>query len=137
MPNHLLKVSILALTVAGLTAGSAGALQQDSPRARAHPVAAKAVAPANERKYQITASEGNIVPGHIKLKLGQRVRITFVSRDDTYGLRIKDFGVKEKLTPERPVVVELIPQTTGTFEFRCTRQWGVKRFTKNGAIVVE
>jgi len=135
MPNHLLKVSILALAVAGLAAAPAGALQQDSQRAR--PLAAKVVTPANERKYQITASDGNIVPGHIKVKLGQRVRITFVSRDDTYGLRIKDFGVKEKLTPERPVVVELIPQTVGTFEFRCTRQWGVKRFTKNGAIVVE
>lgn len=135
MPNQLLRVSILALTVSGLAAGPAGALQQDSPRAR--PLAAKAVTSTNERKYQITASDGNIVPGHIKVKLGERVRITFVSRDDTYGLRIKGFGVKEKLTPERPVVVELIPQTVGTFEFRCTRQWGVKRFTKNGAIVVE
>jgi heme/copper-type cytochrome/quinol oxidase subunit 2 len=89
------------------------------------------------RKYQVTASEGRIIPGHIRARRGEVVRITFVSTDDTYGIRFKDFGVKEKLTPDKPVVVELRPTTPGTFEFRCTRTWGVSHWTHNGALEVE
>jgi heme/copper-type cytochrome/quinol oxidase subunit 2 len=96
-----------------------------------------ATQPAVIRKYQITASEGRIVPGHLRARRGEVVRITFVSSDGTYGIRFKDFGVKEKLTPEKPVVVELHPTTAGTFEFRCTRTWGVSHWTHNGALEVD
>jgi heme/copper-type cytochrome/quinol oxidase subunit 2 len=95
------------------------------------------VQPAVVRKYQVTASDGRIVPGHIRARRGEVVRITFVSTDDTYGIRFKDFGVKEKLTPDKPIVVELHPTTPGTFEFRCTRTWGVSHWTHNGALEVD
>jgi len=96
-----------------------------------------AAQPAVVRKYQITASEGRIIPGHIRARRGELLRITFVSTDDTYGIRFKDFGVKQKLTPDKPVVVELRPTTSGTFEFRCTRTWGVSHWTHNGALEVD
>ena len=77
------------------------------------------------------------MPGHIRVRRGEVLRITFVSSDDTYGIRFKDFGVKEKLTPEKPVVIELHPTVPGTFEFRCTRTWGVSHWTHNGALEVD
>ena len=125
--------ALSAATVMAVT--PIAAEQPDQARARARTVPATTATQDPVRKYSVTASEGSIVPGHLRVKLGERIRITFVSLDDAYGLRMKDFGIKEKLTPERPVVVELIPQSTGTFEFRCTR-WGVKRFASNGAVVV-
>lgn len=129
--------SVLAVLIGvALSAGVVRAEQQDEARAKTRAVSTKPADPANLRKYQVTASEGDIVPGHIRVKVGEKVRITFVSRDDTYGIRFKDFGIKEKLTPERPIVVELAPQKAGTFEFRCTRNWGIKRFNNNGAVVV-
>ena len=121
-------------------AGPVLAEQPDEQHARA---TAQAAAPAEAahatgqvRKYQITASDGGIIPGHIRVKRGDTVRITFVSRDDTYGIRFKDFGVKEKLTPEKPVVLELHPTVAGTFEFKCARPFGIGRFGNNGALVV-
>src|SRR5262245_26451544 len=114
---------------AASTAAPAPAVQATAPAA--------AAVPAVVRKYQITASDGRIIPGHIRVHKGDVVRITFVSTDDTYGIRFKDFGVKQKLTKEKPVVIELRPTTLGTFEFRCTRTWGVSHWHENGALVVE
>jgi heme/copper-type cytochrome/quinol oxidase subunit 2 len=136
MRNPILKALPAALAGAVLCSGVLLAEQPDEARARARTASMRAAEPPNVRKYQITASEGDIMPGHIRLRLGEKVRITFVSRDDTYGIRFKDFGIKEKLTPERPIVIMLEPRKAGTFEFRCTRNWGIKRFSNNGAIVV-
>ena len=88
------------------------------------------------RKYSVTASDGGIIPGHIRMRKGEKVRITFVSRDDKYSIRFKDFGVKETLTPETPVVIEIAPSRAGTYEFRCARVWGVKRLGHNGTLIV-
>lgn len=135
MPRSIAGTVFVLVAGLALATGVLLAEQQDEARAKTRDVSTKAPDPANLRKYQVTASEGDIVPGHIRVKLGEKVRITFVSRDDTYGIHFKDFGIKEKLTPERPIVVELTPQKVGTFEFRCTRL-GFKRFKDNGALVV-
>jgi heme/copper-type cytochrome/quinol oxidase subunit 2 len=124
-----------------LGAGPLLAEQPDEHSARSArpPAAAPAAAVAGTgqvRKYSITAAEGGIIPGHIRVKRGDIVRITFVSKDDTYGIRFKDFGIKEKLTPDKPIVLELHPTVAGTFEFKCARTFGVARFSNNGALVV-
>ena len=135
MPRSIPGTVLVLVAGVALATGVLLAEQQDEARAKTRAASTKAPDPASLRKYQVTASEGDIVPGHIRVKLGEKVRITFVSRDDTYGVHFKDFGIKEKLTPERPIVVELTPQKAGTFEFRCTRL-GFKRFNNNGALVV-
>ncbi|HET8947872.1 MAG TPA: cupredoxin domain-containing protein [Candidatus Polarisedimenticolia bacterium] len=124
-----------------LAAGPLVAEQPDEHRAQSAKAAAPAPAAAvsstgQVRKYQITAAEGGIIPGHIRVKLGDTVRITFVSRDDTYGIRFKEFGIKEKLTPDKPIVLELRPAMAGTFEFKCARTFGFGRLSNNGALVV-
>jgi len=126
-----------------LSAGAWATEQPDEHSAQAARAAATAQVPAaavkstgQVRKYQITAADGGIIPGHIRVKLGDTVRITFVSRDDTYGIRFKDFGIKQKLTPDKPIVLELTPAMAGTFEFKCARTFGVGRLSNNGALVV-
>lgn len=116
----------------------AGPVRAEQPDER-HAKAAKA-APASSnaqvRSYTITASEGGIIPGHIRIKRGDTVRITFVSKDDNYGIRFKDFDIKQKLTPEKPVVIQITPSNAGTYEFKCARPFGVGRLTNNGALYV-
>jgi len=135
------RVRILAGFAVALALG-AGPLVAEQPDEHSAQ-SAKAAAPASAvkstgqvRKYQITAADGGIIPGHIRVKLGDTVRLTFVSRDDTYGIRFKDFGIKEKLTPGKPIVLELRPAMAGTFEFKCARTFGVGRLSNNGALVV-
>src|SRR6266404_5975091 len=48
------------------------------------PASRSSATPAVVRKYQITASEGRIIPGHIRARRGELLRITFVSTDGTY-----------------------------------------------------
>ena len=124
------------MIVLGLATPAAQRVEQpDETSARARAVAAANVS-AQVRKYQVTAEEGQIVPGHLRVKAGETVRITFISRDDNYGIRFKDFGIKQKLTPEKPIVLELTPAMAGTFEFKCARTFGVGRLSNNGALVV-
>lgn len=155
MPNTFLRSICGMVAVAALCTVPVPASQQDDESHKRRPpataTAASSTAPAAAvpasrstsaqaavvRKYQVTASEGRIIPGHIRARRGEVVRITFVSTDDTYGIRFKDFGIKEKLTPDKPVVVELHPTVPGTFEFRCTRTWGVSHFTHNGALEID
>ena len=155
MSNPLLRSICGMAAVAALCATPVPASQPDDASHKRRPPVTATAAPASApaaavpasrstaaqpevvRKYQITASDGRIIPGHIRARRGEVVRITFVSTDDTYGIRFKDFGVKQKLTPDKPVVVELHPTAPGTFEFRCTRTWGVSHWTHNGALEVD
>jgi len=107
------------------------------PAAHASETAPARLAEPALRNYHVTASEGGIIPGHIRVRKGEKVRITFVSKDDKYSIKFKDFGVKETLTPENPVTIEIAPSRAGSYEFKCTRVWGMKRFAgSNGTLVV-
>jgi plastocyanin domain-containing protein len=128
---------ILACAAALSTLPSAAAPPDTRPAARETARPASQAVEAGVRKYHVTASEGGIIPGHIRMKKGEKVRIMFVSKDDKYSIRFKDFDVKETLTPEAPVTIEISPSRAGTYEFRCTRVWGMKRFAgSNGSLVV-
>jgi len=104
---------------------------------RGNAVAAKAVAPGQVKKFHVTASEGSIAPSIIRVNRGDHVEITFVSRDGTYGIKFKDFDVSTRVSPEKPAIVEFVPNEAGTFEFRCTRTFGLKHWSKNGTLVVK
>ena len=134
--KSLRGLAILAAlgAVFGAFAGPVRAEQPDERHAKAK--AAPASSNAQVRSYTITASEGGIIPGHIRIKRGDTVRITFVSKDDNYGIRFKDFDIKQKLTPEKPVMIEIRPSKAGTYEFKCARPFGVGRLTNNGALYV-
>lgn len=135
-PRHGRQRIAGLMIVLGLATPAAQRVEQpDETSARARAVTA-ANTSAQVRKYQITAEDGQIIPGHLRVRAGETVRITFVSRDDNYGIRFKDFGIKEKLTPDKPVVIEIHPTVPGSYEFRCARPWGVSRLTSNGTLFV-
>ncbi len=140
MRTAILRMSLAALAVLALTT-SPGLFAEtsDGALARARGTAAPA-RPASThpvRNFRVTASKGRIVPAHLRARVGDRVRITFVSLDGTYNVSFKDFGVKAKITTEKSIVVKLKVKKKGTFKFRCTRPWGVKRWSKNGVLVVD
>jgi len=140
----ILKLSLVVGTM--LAVGATTVLTADQPdqqprgHAKGKVVTTKAVTPGQVpmiRKFHVTAFEGKIAPNTLRVKKGEKVRITFVSRDGTYGIKFKDFDVKDKVSPDKPAVVDLEPGQTGTFEFRCSRTWSVKHWSHNGTLVVE
>ena len=98
--------------------------------------AASASAPNKLREFRITAREGEITPAKIKVRKGDRVRITFVSKDSSYGVKIGKFGVKRTVKEGEPVTVEFIATEKGEFPMRCSKIWGFSHWKKNGLIVV-
>ena len=125
-----------ALLIFAGTALAANPNGQRNSQPKGGTVSAKAVAPGQVKKFHITANEGKIAPNTLRVSKGDRVRITFVSRDSTYGIKFKDFDVKGKVAPDKPAVIEFVPDHRGTFEFRCARFWNLKKWTSNGTLVV-
>ncbi len=144
MRLNTLKSFVLVGVILAVGGASVPRAEQQDQKQRAKPsrpaVAAKATTPNQAmaiKKFQVTASEGKIVPNTIRVKKGERVRITFVSRDASYGIKFKDFELKDKVSAEKPTVVEFTPTTSGSFPFRCTRTWGFKHWSNNGTLMVE
>jgi heme/copper-type cytochrome/quinol oxidase subunit 2 len=134
--SSLMTGAVLLFAAATVLAGEPqGSKGQDTSKGKA--VSAKAVAPGQVKRFHVTAQDGNIAPNTLHVKKGESVRITFVSRDGTYGIRFKDFNIKDKVSPEKPAVIEFVPEQAGSFEFRCTRVWGMKHWSTNGTLVVD
>jgi len=89
------------------------------------------------RSITVVAIEGKLSPDVIRVRRGDLVRLTFVVKDGTYGVKIPALKVKGKATPEHPVFVEFAATSEGEYEVRCTKFWGIKHWSENGKIVVE
>jgi heme/copper-type cytochrome/quinol oxidase subunit 2 len=104
------------------------------------PAARKPVTPAaahSFHKITIVAVDGKITPDVVRVRRGDLVRLTFLSKDATYGVYIPVLKLKGKATPERPVTFEFAASSEGEYEMRCTKYWGFKHWSENGKIVVE
>ena len=132
--SSLLTAAVLAIAAATLLAGEPAT---KGGKSKPGAVPARSVAPGEVKKFHVTAFENKIAPNTLRVKRGEKVRITFVSRDGNYGIKFKDFEISEKVTREKPAVVELTPTTKGTFEFRCSKTWSFKHWSSNGTLVVE
>jgi len=130
-------IGIIAIAAAVVTTmPSAGGKDQRKSRFKGKPVALKAAADHQVQVIKIVAAEGKITPDHFEVDRFKQVRIKFVSKDGTYRIRFKDFEIKEKLTAEEPVVINIMPTEPGPFEFGCTKPWGFKRYKNNGVMEV-
>jgi len=137
MRSGILRSTLLTLTVLAFGAAIATAEQPDQKgHQNRGTAAAKAVAPGQVKKFHVTAYDGKIAPSTLRVQRGDKVQITFVSKDSTYSIKFPDFEISDKVSPEKPAVVQLTPTTAGTFEFRCSKSVSFKRWSKNGTLVV-
>src|SRR5262245_24794653 len=136
MRSGLLKGTLLALAVLAFGAAIVVADQPDQKSSQNRSLAAKSVAPGQVKRFHVTAIDGKIAPSTIRVNRGDKVQITFVSRDTSYSIKFKDFDISEKVSPEKPAVIELTPTTAGSFEFRCSKSASFKRWSNNGTLVV-
>ena len=131
------RTALVPLAILALAAVTVSVTAAPEGEKRGDAVSAKAVAPGQIKKFHVTANGGKIAPSTLRIKKGQTVRITFVSKDGTYGIKFPDFDVKQKVSPEKAAVVQITPTQKGTYEFRCSRSWSLKHWVKNGVLVVE
>jgi len=130
-------IGVVAIAAAVVTTiPSAGGKERNKSRFKGKPVAVKTAADHEVQMFQIVAADGKITPDHIEVDRFKQVRIKFVSKDGNYRIRFKDFDIKEELTAEAPVVINLMPTEPGPFEFGCTKPWSFKRYKSNGTMEV-
>ncbi len=128
----ILALSCLSAALTLISAGSA------PPAAKPPARSASVARPASKlRDITIVAIEGKINPDVIRLRRGDLVRLTFVAKDGTYGVKIPALKIKGKATPDHPVYVQFAATSEGEYEMRCTKFWGIKHWSENGKIVVE
>jgi heme/copper-type cytochrome/quinol oxidase subunit 2 len=131
-----MRVILRVLTVLFLSSGVI--LAGGPPAARPTQVPANAGRPLKKyRDITVVAIEGKMNPDVVRVRRGDLVRLTFVAKDGTYGVKIAALKIKGKATPEHPVSVEFAATSEGEYEVRCTKFWGVKHWSENGKIVVE
>jgi len=85
----------------------------------------------------MTAKRFEFTPSTIKVNRGDAVRITITSKDATHGFSLPDFGVNEKIGPDKPAVVEFVADKTGEFTFRCNIPCGSGHGGMKGTLIVE
>jgi len=133
-------VRYASLALAAVAFATVASVAADQPDQKSHEnrgtVPARAVAPGQLKKFHVTAFEGKIAPSTLRVQRGDRVQITFISKDGAYTIKFPDFEINAKLSEEKPAVVELTPTQEGTFEFRCSKSVSFSRWKNNGKLVV-
>src|SRR5947208_15326458 len=92
MQSGILRGTLLTLSVLAFGAAVATAQQPDQKgHQNRGAVTAKSVAPGQMRKFHVTAYDGKIAPSTLRVQRGDKVQITFVSKDSTYSSTFQDF----------------------------------------------
>ena len=89
------------------------------------------------KDFTIQAKRFEFTPSKITVNKGDKVRITVTSVDVAHGFSLPDFGIDERLEPNKPVVIEFVADKTGTFTFKCNVPCGSGHKTMAGTLIVK
>ena len=118
-----------ALTV-GVVLGAIGLAAGGRPFARA------AAAPEAEQVVRMTAKKFEYTPSEITLKKGVPVILEITAVDRDHGFKVPELGIRADLKSGQVTRVRIVPDRTGTFEFRCDVFCGSGHEDMSGEIVV-
>ena len=90
------------------------------------------------KEFNVVAYQYGFEPSTITVKKGDRVKITFTSRDVNHGVMIPDFGKATPVfTKGQSQTIEFIADKSGTFEYSCSVYCGDGHSDMIGAIIVQ
>lgn len=96
-----------------------------------------AAQPGALKSFVITAHQFAFEPSEVRVKLGDRVKVSVTSTDVNHGFALPTFNVSEQLLPGKTVTVEFTADKQGTFPFFCTVFCGSGHADMHGQLVVE
>ena len=98
---------------------------------------ATAAVPAGaEQVVRMTAKRFEYTPSEITLKKGVPVILEITAIDRDHGFKIPELGIRADLKSGQVTRVRIVPDRTGTFEFRCDVFCGSGHEDMSGEIVV-
>src|SRR4029450_2033387 len=99
-------------------------------------VATAAVPAGAEQVVRMTAKKFEYTPSEITLKKGVPVILEITAIDRDHGFKIPELGIRADLKSGEVTRVRIVPDRTGTFEFRCDVFCGSGHEDMSGKIVV-
>jgi len=123
MKRLITVTALVVLTAVGMTAG----------RRR---LATAAVPDGAEQVVRMTAKKFEYTPSQITLKKGVPVVLEITAIDRDHGFKVPELGVRADLKSGQVTRVRIVPDRTGTFEFRCDVFCGSGHEDMSGEIVV-
>ena len=102
------------------------------------PVAAQETAKDddNVKKVKMYARNWEWAPDQIRVKVGTRVIIDFISEDASHAFQLKAFKIKVNLPQDSKARVEFVADKVGEFTWRCSRPCGNGCAKMRGTLVV-
>jgi cytochrome c oxidase subunit 2 len=94
-------------------------------------------AQAKVRTIHVVAKKFEFVPGEIRVKRGETVRLRFTAPEVPMGASFPDFGLRTDVMPGKPATLELTADKAGRFTFLCDVFCGSGHEDMNGVLVVE
>jgi cytochrome c oxidase subunit 2 len=86
---------------------------------------------------QMTARKYQFEPNLISVKKGEKVRLIITAQDRDHGIKIKAFGINQRLVKGRPTIVEFTAGKAGIFRFKCSVRCGLRHGKMKGKLIVE
>ncbi|TAK35362.1 MAG: 4Fe-4S binding protein [Chloroflexota bacterium] len=96
-----------------------------------------AAGPDDTADIVVEARQFSYQPSIIRVKKGQRVRITLRAMDLTHGLHVDDYGQEVVSTPGQPQQLEFVADKSGRFPLRCSQTCGPLHPFMVGSLIVE
>jgi cytochrome c oxidase subunit 2 len=87
-------------------------------------------------EIQVTLKKYEFDPGTLRVRKGEKVRLTLFALDHDHGFRLA-FDVDQKVPKGTTTVVEFTADKAGTFQFRCSTVCGFGHRNMKGTLVVE
>lgn len=89
------------------------------------------------REIMMTAKNYEYDPGVITVKEGEHVKLIVTALDHDHGIKIDAFHIDQVLKKGEPTTIEFTADSTGTFEFQCSRFCGLGHKGMKGELIVE
>ena len=112
---------VVVILLAGIASGESG--ESRTPVVQASETS-EAAEQAPVKRVKMYARSWNWTPDEIRVKLGTRVIIDFISEDASHGFQIKAYKIKVSLPQDKRAQIEFVADKVGTFPWRCSRPCG-------------
>jgi heme/copper-type cytochrome/quinol oxidase subunit 2 len=94
------------------------------------------VASGAGRDIEIRISRAGFDPREVTIRRGETVRLVMSAEDGEHCFAVDGLRVEKRVTPDRPVAVELTAEQAGRFPFYCCLERGEAARVERGELIV-
>ena len=136
----ILGIGIFLLAMAFLIAACSQQSPQDSigkGTEVSHPDGQGDAHGGGVKEFKMEAKQFEFSPSTIEVNKGDKVRLIVTSIDVPHGISIPEYGINERLEPNKPVTIEFTADKQGTFNAFCSVFCGSGHRSMKGSIVIK